>query len=68
MFSEINSASVGVVIRNSDVLVLASQTQRLQQAFSPEVTEIFAAHREATLALELGFFKVVVEGNSQALM
>lgn len=67
MFSEINSASVGVVIRNSDVLVLASQTQRLQQAFSPEVTEIFAAHR-ATLALELGFFKVVVEGNSQALM
>ena len=33
-------------------------------AFSPRVTEALAAHRGATLALELGFSNVVLEGNS----
>ena len=48
--------------------VLASQTWRLQQAFTPEVCEALAAHRCATLALELGFLKAILEGDSQRLM
>ena len=68
VFSKENYVGLGVVIRNCDGLVLASQTRRLHQAFTPEVCEALAAHRCATLALELGFSKAVLEGDSQQLM
>ena len=68
VFSKENNAVLGVVIRNNDGLVFALQTERLQQAFSPEVTEALATHRGATLSLELGFSNAILEGDSQTLI
>lgn len=65
MYSEENKPGVGIVIQNSEGMVLASLSQQLDQAFSPSGIEALAAHRGLQLALKLCFGQVMLEGDAQ---
>lgn len=68
VFSKENRSGVGIVIRNREGLVLASQSQQLHQAYSTGEIEALTAHRGLQFATKLGFGSVVLEGDSQVLM
>ena len=58
VFPDENKSGIGVVIRNHEGQVLASQSLKLHQVYSLGVIEAMAVHSGITLASEIGFHKL----------
>ena len=67
-FFGMNKSEFGVVIRNSQGLVLAPLSQKVSQGFSLLEVETLAAKRAIQFAYELDITLVVLEGDSQDLI
>ena len=68
VFPDENKFGIGVVIRNHEGQVLASQSLKLHQAYSPGLIEDIVVYSGIILASDIGFHKVVVEGDSKVVM
>ncbi|XP_075645080.1 uncharacterized protein LOC142616078 [Castanea sativa] len=66
-FFEENKAGLGVVIRNSNGLVLASLTQQVPLPAIVIELEAQAARQATELALEIGLDSIVLEGANESL-
>ena len=64
VFASENKAGIGVVLRNSSSLVIASWSQILPQAYSVEEIEALAAAKALSFAAEIGVSRAVLEGDS----
>lgn len=63
-----SKSGIGMVIRNSQGLVLASLSQQISPSFSPLEVETLAAKRAIQFASELAITSAVLEGDSQTLI
>ncbi|XP_065623642.1 uncharacterized protein LOC136064997 [Quercus suber] len=68
LFSEANTAGIGVVIRNEEGQVMVSLSQKTTLPFTAIEVEAMAARRALELALETGFQQIILEGDSQILL
>ena len=68
VFPNENKSGIGVVIRNHEGQVLASKSLKLHQVYSPGLIEAIVVYSGIILALDIGFPKVVVEGDSKVVM
>ena len=59
-----NKSGIGVVVRNSHGLVIASLAQQLPQAYKVVEIKSLATARALELGLEIGLDRVIVEGDS----
>ena len=66
-FAEDNTAGLGVVIRNDEGLVMASLSQQIPMTSTVIKVEVLAAKRALELVLEIGFDRIVLEGDSKML-
>ena len=65
IFKEHAEAGLGSIIRNDRGLVMAALTQVIPLPTSVEMVEVLAARRALFFAKELGFEKVILEGDSE---
>ena len=68
VFSSDNRFSIGVVIRNSLGLFIASCSQSLPQAYSNDEVGALAAAKAFSFAAEIGITKVVLEADSLTII
>uniref|UniRef100_A0A7N2KZZ0 RNase H type-1 domain-containing protein n=1 Tax=Quercus lobata TaxID=97700 RepID=A0A7N2KZZ0_QUELO len=68
IFSTQSSAGLAMVVRDQAGLVLASLSQKIPLSTSVEIVEVIAARRALLLARELGFERVMVEGDSEIII
>ena len=68
MFKDDERAGIGVVVRDSQGLVLASLSQNIPLPHSVVTLETLAACRALEFSLELGFDKAILEGDSLIVM
>ena len=68
LFQADNCAGIGVVIRNGDGQVMASLSQQIPLPSTVIEVEALAACRALILEQEIGFTRVVLEGDSQTLI
>ena len=68
LFNSENSVGLGVVIRNDMGQVMVSLSQKTTLPFTAIEVEAMAARRALKLALETGFDRVILEGDSQILI
>nr|POF26615.1 hypothetical protein CFP56_78698 [Quercus suber] len=68
IFDSVNSAGLGVVIRNCEGLVMASLSQLVHLRTMVIEEETLATRRALELAIELGFDNLVLEGDSKVLI
>ena len=68
VFSELNMSGIGVVIRDNNGAVLASCSEKLSQAYKAEETKALAARKALMFAHELGFQRVILEGDALGLI
>ena len=68
VFGESNKSGVGVVIRDNNGAVLVSCSEKLTQAYKAEETEILAARKSLMFAHELGFQRIILEGDALGLI
>ena len=68
MFKHEDSVGIGVVIRDSRGMVMASLSQNISLPHSVMSLEILAACRAFELSLELGLNKAILEGDSLIVM
>ena len=68
IFEREDSAGLGVVIRNSEGLVMASLSQLVPLPFSVIEVEALAARRALELTVEIGLDRVILEGVSSVLI
>ena len=68
VFLKEDKAGLGVVIHNSEGLVMASLSQLISLPYSVVEVETLAARRALELAVEIGIDRVVLEGDSAVLM
>ncbi|XP_030923094.1 uncharacterized protein LOC115949977 [Quercus lobata] len=66
-FEDQGRAGIGVVIRNSEGVVLASLSQQIPLPNTVAQVEALAARRAAEFALEIGINQVVIEGDSEVI-
>lgn len=66
IFDSVNSAGLGVVIRNCESLVMSSLSQLVHLRTMVIEEETLATRRALELAIELGFDNLVLEGDSKA--
>ena len=64
VFSQDGLASIDIIIRNEQGLVMATLAQQIPLPASVEMVEMLAARRAMVFAKEHGFDKVIVEGDS----
>ena len=64
-FAEDNKAGLGIIIRNDVGLAM---TQQIPLPASVEMVEVLAARRALWFAMELGFDRLVVEGDSEVII
>ena len=64
VFGELNKSGVGVVIRDNNGAVLASCSEKMSQAYKAEETEALAARKTLMFAHELGFQRIILEGDA----
>ncbi|KAK7832828.1 hypothetical protein CFP56_026182 [Quercus suber] len=64
VFSNENKASLGVIIRDSSSLALASCSEILSKAYTSNEVEAIAVAKALSFAKDLGFKKAVLEGDS----
>ncbi|KAL0013888.1 hypothetical protein SO802_000957 [Lithocarpus litseifolius] len=62
VFPQENKSSIGVIIRNSEGLVIASVAQQLSQAYQAAKIEAMAVVRALQFGMEVGLASVIVEG------
>ena len=62
--SDSNQSRVGVVIWDNNSVMLASCSEKLHQAYKPDEVEALAALKAVSLARDLGFRNVILEGDS----
>ncbi|KAK9991820.1 hypothetical protein SO802_026805 [Lithocarpus litseifolius] len=67
-FAKENRAGIGVVIRNSEGLVLGSLSKLVLQAYSPLEIEVMAATTALDFASDLGFQRAILEIDSLVLV
>ena len=67
-FSVENKSGIGVVIRDSSGLVIASCSKLLPQAYHASEVEALAAMQALVFAQEVGVSKAILEGDSAMLM
>ena len=68
IFSTQSSAGLGVIIRDHAGLVLAALSQSIPLPTSVETVEVMAGRRALLFAKELGFERVLVEGDSEGVI
>ena len=68
IFGELNKLGVGVVIRDNNGTILGSCSEKLSQAYKAEETEALAARKASMFAHELGFQRVILEGDALGLI
>ena len=66
-FADKDIAGIGIVVRNSDSLIMASLAQQVPLPPSIIEVETLAARRALEFALELGFERIILEGDSESL-
>lgn len=57
-----NKSGIGVVVRNSNGLVLAFLSQQLSQVYSPEDIKALVASKALHFASEIGCSQVILDG------
>ncbi|KAL0009466.1 hypothetical protein SO802_010968 [Lithocarpus litseifolius] len=65
IFQDRNEAGIGIIIRNDHGLVMAALTQVIPLPTSVEIVEVLAARRALIFAYELGFNRIILEGDSE---
>jgi len=68
IFKEEDKASIGVIIRNCHGMVMASLSQNIPLPQTLVELETSAATKVLEFSLELGFIKVILEGDSESVM
>ena len=68
LFAAEQCAGLGVILRNSEGQAMVSLTERATLPFTAIEVEAMAARRALLLALETGFDRVILEGDSQVLI
>ena len=68
VFGELNKLGVRVVIRDNNGTILGSCSEKLSQAYKAEETEALAARKALMFAHELGFQRVILEGDALGLI
>ena len=68
IFSAQFSTSLGMIIQDQARLVLAALSQKIPLPTSVETVEVIAARRALVFAKELGFERVLVEGDSEIIV
>ena len=64
VFSQEGQAGISIIIRNEQGLVMAALSQQIPLPTSVEMVEVLVARRALVYAKELGFDRVIVEGDS----
>ncbi|KAL0012819.1 hypothetical protein SO802_007927 [Lithocarpus litseifolius] len=67
-FNESSSAGLGAIIRNDRGLVMAAFTQPISLPTSVEMVEVLTARGALCFAKDLGFNKIIVEGDSEVII
>ena len=68
VFKETNEASIGIIVRDSSGLVMASLVQKVLFPHSIPSIEAWAAKRSIEFALEIGLPEAEFEGDSQIIV
>ena len=68
VFQDDGRASIGVIICDSQGLVMVSLSQNIQLSNLVVEVEAMAANRAIELSLELGFDKIIFEGDSKIVI
>ena len=68
IFSQDGLAGIGVIIRNEQGLVMAALSQQIPSPTSVEMVEVLAAHQALVFAKELGFDRMILEGDSETVI
>ena len=68
IFSQDGLAGIGVIIQNEQGLVMTVLSQQIPSPASVEMVEVLAARQALLFAKELGFDKVVMEGDSKTVI
>ncbi|KAL0003476.1 hypothetical protein SO802_017257 [Lithocarpus litseifolius] len=68
IFSTRSTAGLGIIARDQAGLVLAALSQEIPLPTSVETVEVIAARRAILFAKELGFARVMVEGDSEVVI
>ena len=68
LFQDVGQAGLGVIIHDSQGLVMVSLAQNIQLASSVAEMEALAATRALELVAELGFDRVIFEGDSTSVI
>ena len=66
-FKQQGKAGLGVVIRNSNGEVMASMSQLVQLPSTVSQVEAMAARKATKFTLEIGFDKIILEGDSEII-
>ena len=66
-FADQGRAGIGVVVRNSEGAVMAALSQRLPLPTTVAQVEALAARKAVEFALEIGFSRVTIEGDSDTI-
>jgi hypothetical protein len=59
---------IGVIIRDEGGCVLAAQSKTIQVVYEPATGEALAALHAAKLCLDLGFYEIILEGDSLSVV
>ena len=65
IFEQQGKVGLGIVIRNSNGEVMASMSQLVQLPITVSQVEAMAARKATEFALEIGFDKIILEGDSK---
>lgn len=68
LFARESKAGLGVIIRNDSGLVMASLSQNIPLPTSEEMVEVLATCQALWLAKELGFQRLIVEGDLESII
>ncbi|GMY05131.1 putative ribonuclease h protein [Fagus crenata] len=68
VFQDTQEAGIGVIIRDSNGLIIASLAQKIPYPGSVELVEALAARRAVTFAFEIGAWKTEFEGDSEKII
>jgi ribonuclease HI len=68
VFQDSHEAGLGVIIRDSNGLIIASLAQKIPFPGSVVMVEALAARRAVTFAIEVGTWKIELEGDSEQII
>ena len=68
VFQDTHEARLGVIIRDSNGLIIASLAQKILYPRSVEMVEALATRCAVTFAIEIGTWKIEIEGDSEKII